>query len=291
MGAATRADRRADSRREVRAPQRLALPSPLWCAAVLEFVLAFVACALIGVVSALMGLGGGLFMVPLLGLLPEVTWQQAAGTSLACTLATSAAGSVALDKAALADLELVALLEVAAAIGALIAAAFLADLIPERALAAIFALIVSYAVYRMLRRKPAESGEGEESGSPEARNLGWGMLGCSVAGAASGLLGIGGGPIKVPLQTEVCGVPLRVALANSNLMVGITAGVGAAVYFGKGMILASLVAPCALGIGLGAYLGGLAAPKIPVAKLRLAFMVILSVLIGRMVWKALALGS
>ena len=59
------------------------------------------------------------------------------------------------------------------------------------------------------------------------RNLGRGVVGATGAGVTSALLGIGGGIIKVPLMHLAMGVPLRVATATSNLMIGITAAAGA----------------------------------------------------------------
>lgn len=251
---------------------------------------AFVACLFIGTASALMGLGGGLFLVPILDLIPGISWKEAAGTSLVCTLVTSAAGSVALDKGKLAKLDLVIVLELAAAVGALIGSAFLATVLPERVTAGVFAALVAYAAWRMIRRR-ADAKEEEPLADRPPERVGLGMVGAGIAGAASGLLGIGGGPIKVPVQTEICRLPLKVALANSNLMVGITAGVGATVYYAKGAVLAHYVAPCAIGIALGAYAGGLLVPKVPVARLRAAFVAVLLILLGRMLWKTSGFGA
>lgn len=294
-----------------------------------ELLLAFLACLGVGVVSAIMGLGGGLFLVPLLTLHPAIGLDAARGTSLICTLATSAAGSVALDKARLAKFDLVLGFECAAGVGALIGVWLLLPILPKPVVYGAFALLVTVAAIRMGRsalkppvdaaaKEPASAesvdpvasespkaseaptaseapaaSEAPTAGAPEAEmpapiRLGWGALGFMVSGIASGVLGIGGAPIKVPVQTEVCRIPLRIALANSNLMVGITAGVGAALYFGEGKIALSLVAPCALGISLGAYLGGLVAPKLPVERLRWAFTLILAVVAVRMLWATLS---
>ena len=287
----------------------------------LELLFAFLASLSVGVVAAIMGLGGGLFLVPLLTLVPAITLDAARGTSLICTLATSAAGSVALDRTRLAQFEAVLLLEFAAAGGAALGAGLLLPYLAPGLIYGGFALLVGLATYRMARggraseEAPASPAveaippavtppevippdalphEALPEGAPEApapgeegpQNLLWGSLGFVVAGIASGVLGIGGSPIKVPVQTEICKIPLRTALANSNVMVGITAGVGAAVYFGAGSLALALVAPCALGISLGAYLGGRIAPRLPVHRLRGAFTLILALVAGRMLWKA-----
>ena len=63
----------------------------------------------------------------------------------------------------------------------------------------------------------------------------------------SALLGIGGGLIKVPVMHVVMGVPLRVATATSNLMIGITASASAIIYLLRGGIDAYAAAPTAIG--------------------------------------------
>ena len=58
-----------------------------------------------------------------------------------------------------------------------------------------------------------------------------------AAGSVSSLLGIGGGMLKVPALNAWCGVPLRAAAATSAFMIGVTATVGAVIYYGRGEIV------------------------------------------------------
>ena len=83
-----------------------------------------------------------------------------------------------------------------------------------------------------------------------------------VAGALSGLLGIGGGPIKVPVMYIFMNVPLMVATATSNFMIGVTAAASAMVYYRRGDILVQVAAPLAVGVFLGSLLGARLAPRI-----------------------------
>ena len=252
----------------------------------LELLALFGGCVVIGGVSALLGLGGGLFLVPALTFALGLEIREAAGVSLVAALATSAAGSIALDKARLADLPIVSNLELAAALGGITGAVLAAALAPQ-VIAGAFAVVMTYTALRMVGR--TRQGAREEAGRdayPVRYPLG--LLGCFVAGSCSGMLGIGGGPIKVPVQSELMRVPLRVALANSNLMVGMTAGASAALYYANGFIDGALVAPSALGIAAGAYAGGRLAPRIDPQPLRYAFSGVLVLVAVRMVWKALA---
>jgi uncharacterized protein len=252
-----------------------------------ELTLLFFSSALIGGVSALLGLGGGLFLVPLLILAVGLDPQEAAPVALVCTIGTSAAGSVALDKARLATPSLVVILELGSAVGAVVGAKYLSRILPPGVVMVVFALVVSYAGWRMLNKARAMGADAKEESlefTPVRYPLG--IAGNTVAGMASGLLGIGGGPIKVPVQTDIMGVPLKVALANSNLMVGITAAIGASVYYADGLIRTTYVGPCALGVVLGAYLGGLIAPRLNPRPLSFAFSGILGLVALQLAWKA-----
>ena len=89
-----------------------------------------------------------------------------------------------------------------------------------------------------------------------------GLAASLVAGALSGLLGIGGGPIKVPVMMIFMNVPLMVATATSNFMIGVTAAASAIVYYRRGDILVQIAAPLAVGVFLGSLLGARLAPRV-----------------------------
>jgi uncharacterized membrane protein YfcA len=103
----------------------------------------------------------------------------------------------------------------------------------------------------------------------------WGIVGSLGAGLASALLGIGGGLIKVPTMHVIMGVPLRVATATSNLMIGITASASAIIYLIRGGIDAYAAAPTAIGVFIGASVGSRVAHRIDLRVLRGLFVVIL----------------
>jgi len=89
-----------------------------------------------------------------------------------------------------------------------------------------------------------------------------GLSASLVAGALSGLLGIGGGPIKVPVMFIFMNVPLMVATATSNFMIGVTAAASAIVYYRRGDIQVDIAAPLAVGVFLGSLLGARLAPRV-----------------------------
>ena len=91
----------------------------------------------------------------------------------------------------------------------------------------------------------------------------------------SALLGIGGGTIKVPLMHLAMGVPLRVATATSNMMIGITAAASAVIYIIHGGIDPYVAGPTGIGVFLGATAGSRLSHRIQLRYLRLMFVVVL----------------
>jgi uncharacterized membrane protein YfcA len=269
-----------------------------------------------GVFGSLLGLGGGVLIVPLLTLAFGLDLRSAVGVSLVCVIMTSsAAAGVYLEKH-VANLRLGMSLELFTAIGALIGGS-IAFLIDERLLSVLFAALLGYVAFSMLRGsapetdgddvpEPAEHSETQRgdpalSASPQAaflasvagpdyevRNLGTGIVGATGAGVASALLGIGGGTIKVPLMHLAMGVPLRVATATSNLMIGITAAASAVIYLLRGEIDPYVAGPTAIGVFLGASLGSRVAHRIGLRYLRWLFVAVLLYIAFQMLLRALS---
>ena len=117
--------------------------------------------------------------------------------------------------------------------------------------------------------------------------LGRGAIGSIGAGVVSALLGIGGGLIKVPVMHLVMGVPLRVATATSNLMIGITATASAIIYLLRGGIDPFVAGPTAIGVFLGATIGSRTAHRIDLRVLRILFVAVLSWTAFEMIRRAL----
>jgi Sulfite exporter TauE/SafE. len=81
--------------------------------------------------------------------------------------------------------------------------------------------------------------------------------------------------VKVPVMNLVMGVPLRVATATSNLMIGVTASAGALVYLYRGGINPLVTAPAALGVFAGASVASRLAHRVDPHVLRILFVVVL----------------
>ena len=114
------------------------------------------------------------------------------------------------------------------------------------------------------------SGEGYH-----VRNLGRGVVVATGAGVVSALLGIGGGIVKVPLMNLAMGVPLRVATATSNMMIGITAAASALIYAIHGGLDVYVAGPTAIGVFIGATAGSRFGHVVDLRYLRLLFVIVL----------------
>lgn len=249
-----------------------------------------------GVFGSLLGLGGGVLIVPLLTLGFGLDLRSAVGVSLVSVIMTSSAAAGVYLERHVANLSLGMRLELFTAIGALVGGS-IAFLIDERLLSVLFGGLLVYVALSMLRSSEVEPDGAQASGAPEAgssagevagpgyevRNLRLGVVGATGAGVVSALLGVGGGIVKVPLMHLAMGVPLRVSTATSNLMVGITAAASAVIYLIHGEVDPYVAGPTAIGVFLGASLGSRIAPRIDLRILRLLFVVVLLVTAVQMV--------
>lgn len=242
--------------------------------------------AVAGAVGALTGIGGGIIVTPVLTLLFGVAIHQAIGTSLCCVIATSSGAAASYVEHHLSDIRLGMTLELATTLGA-ISGALLAGIMSREALAVLFAALLSYAGITMVRRglKPGQA-ELTEVEPYRVRRLPLGMFGSGLAGMVSGLLGVGGGPIKVPLMYLVMGVPFKVATATSNFMIGVTAAASAFIYYSRGDIRPWITAPTAVGVFVGAGLGTHLMRRAPSRWLVLFFSLIMFYFASLMAWRA-----
>ncbi len=273
----------------------------------LYFLVLFAIAIVAGTFGALLGLGGGVFIVPLLTILFQLDIRYAVGASIVSVIATSSGSAARYVRDRMTNLRLGMFLEVATTIGA-VAGAFVAAYLPVLVLFLVFGFVLLYAAVSMLRPLP----EGRVEATPrrhllpvagsyydpaagrtiayDVRALPLGFALSSVAGGVSGLLGVGGGVLKVPVMDLVMGVPIKAAAATSSFMVGVTAAASAAVYFARGDIDPFIAAPVALGVLVGTRGGTALARRLPGGTVRRIFAVVLLLLSAQMLVKG-ALGG
>ncbi|HLJ90800.1 MAG TPA: sulfite exporter TauE/SafE family protein [Candidatus Angelobacter sp.] len=231
--------------------------------------------------GALAGIGGGVIITPLLAIYFGLPVQQAVGISLLAVIATSTATSALYVERHVTDIRLGMTLELATTSGATIAA-LLAHRVDRKTLALLLAVFLLTSAASMVRKAWSARKQELETEIPDytPQNYPLGMGAALLAGGLSGLLGIGSGPIKVPVMFLFMKVPLRVATATSNFMIGVTAATSAYIYWGRGDVQIALAAPLVAGVFAGSLVGARIAPKIRV------FYVLLLV-IGITAWLAI----
>lgn len=211
---------------------------------------------LAGGFGALAGVGGGIIITPLLAIYLGLPMHQAIGVSLVCVIATSTATSSLYVERHITDIRLGMTLELATTFGALVAA-LVAQHINRRTLALLFACFLLYSCLSMARKAWSKRTREKEEILPDYKpqNYPLGLGAALIAGGFSGLLGIGGGPVKVPVMYLFMKVPLRVATATSNFMIGVTAATSAYVYWGRGDVSIPVAAPLVAGVFAGSLAG------------------------------------
>lgn len=251
----------------------------------------FIAIALVavgaGLFGSMLGVGGGVIIVPVLTLGFGVPIKQAIATSMICVISTSAVAQLAFMRRGMTNTRLGFTLEIASAAGAVVGG-ITAVLVDARVLQIAFAVVLAYVVWQMSRRRgdvrPVRTGVMESSYLDPlrrvevtygVRRVKLGFLLSIGAGNVAGLLGVGGGVFKVPIMNLAMGAPLRAAIATSNLMIDVTAATGAVLFYSYGLVDPAYAVPAVLGVLLGARFGPFFALRLPEYLLSLIFRVVL----------------
>jgi uncharacterized membrane protein YfcA len=272
--------------------------------------LTFIAAALglsvlAGLLGSLLGLGGGIIVIPALTQLLGIDIKYAIGASIVSVIATSSGAAAAYVRNNIANLRVAMFLELGTASGAL-CGAFIAGFVSGRWLYLMFAVLVALASVAMWMKGEGHAAAPKPDRIADALRLhavahddplapppyrvsrsGLGFVVSIFAGILSGLLGIGGGIIKVPAMTLAMGMPLKASTATSNLMIGVTAAASAGVYFARGEIDPFVTGPVTIGVLIGSALGAISARHIDAKYLRIAFTAVLVIVAVQMVRKGL----
>ena len=270
-----------------------------------QFILtAFIVALSSGFLGALLGLGGGVVMVPLLVFILDVPIHLAAGASIVAVVATSSVSASVYVRDEITNMRLGMFLEMATTLGAVTGASLMVG-IGESVLRIIFALSLLYAAVIMwyqMRNTGRSWVPRENDWVANKLNLGSNYYDSArdetidygvsrslptfiisyVAGVISGLLGIGGGGVKVPAMNVISSVPMKAAVATSNFMIGVTASASALVYIRNGFCDGFITAPVVLGTLIGSYIGAKIALRVRGVVLKRVFIIILLILGVRM---------
>lgn len=228
-----------------------------------------------GAFGAMLGLGGGIILVPALSLLMEVPLKLAVGASLVAVTATSCASVPTYLRAGLVDWRLGVRLLIPTVVGAIVGG-LLIRYVLEKTIAGLYILLVLYVLLQMIwstrtprpRTQPTDDCQSEWN--PRLRGIAAGLS--FLGGIISAMLGVGGGLIQVPLLHTLLKAPLRCAIGTSTFLIGATASTSALLYLVQGKLQPDVVVPAVLGILLGAQIGARMAQRVPTRILRLLFM-------------------
>tara|TARA_B000000460_G_scaffold245223_1_gene216578 strand:+ start:62 stop:898 length:837 start_codon:yes stop_codon:yes gene_type:complete len=225
-----------------------------------------------GLIGSLLGLGGGFIIVPGLNLLFDIPIHLAIATSFLGVLVTSNSSSLIYIKNRMTNIRLASILESGAIVGTIIGATISLS-INKDLLSIIFSIALFYTAYNMNKKKNQVehynnksisrnelNGEYFETSQNKIikysiKNIKKGISFSFFGGIFSGLLGIGGGAIFVPIMNKIMRVPLKVSIATSSFIIGITSFIGALVFLKEGFFDPVLAAPTIIGMFIGAQIG------------------------------------
>ncbi|WP_413287519.1 sulfite exporter TauE/SafE family protein [Bdellovibrio sp. HCB337] len=269
-----------------------------------EFILLFCSVAA-GFLGSLLGLGGGIIIVPTLTLLFHVNIRYAIAASLISIVATSSGAAASYLKDNLTNLRVAVLLEIGTVTGA-ITGFLLARKIQSQALFLLFGVFLFFSSLMMLRKRgenlsaknhpwseklklassyPNEKGEHLFY---KVENVPFGLAAMYVAGVLSALLGIGSGIFKVLAMDNAMKLPMKVSSATSNFMIGVTAAASAGAFLLRGDVRPEIAAPVSVGIIIGSWLGARFMMKIPSSVIRKIFVAILTIVSIQMILRGLS---
>jgi uncharacterized protein len=257
-----------------------------------------------GLLGSLVGVGGGIIVVPLLSLFLGVDIHHAIAASIISVIATSSGAASSYVRSHVSNLRLAMFMEVSTTVGAL-SGAFLAVVISSRWLFVLFGAVLIYTAVSMYKRNGRSTARFPDDPladrlklhgafyDPSIKSeviyrvsrtkLGFGVG--YIAGIVSGLLGVGGGVIKVPVMNLAMGMPIKACTATSNFMIGVTAAASATVYFARGEVQPFIAAPVAVGVLLGAKSGAKVMGHLKNDVIRLIFVIVLVVTSVQMLLK------
>jgi len=259
---------------------------------------------LVGLLGSLTGLGGASILTPILVFL-GIPIQEAIACGMVAIIATSSGSAASFVRHRITNIRLAMYLEMFTIIGAIVGATITVIIAPVF-LYFLFAGFLATSFIgvrnclnenytppksqdRLSRWLRLEGSYFDKSKNHEvqykATNSLLGGAGMFIAGIAAGMLGIGAGAFKVIVHEKVLKVPPKISTATSSFVIGMTALAGVSVYLFSGLLNLTLMAPMAVGVTVGAVVGGRVLHRIRDRYLRVLFLAIVIMLIIQMLYK------
>jgi hypothetical protein len=261
-----------------------------------------------GLLGSLVGLGGGIVIVPVLTLLFHIDIRLAIGASILSVIATSSGAAVAYVREKLTNLRAGIFLEIGTTLGA-VTGAYLTTLVSGNFLFILFGIVLLYSAFAMIHKRREKEILTHSSDRIANRlklhssyydknlrkqityklsgtKIGLGLM--YLAGVISALLGVGSGTLKVPALDIAMHMPIKASAATSDFMIGVTAAASAGAYFSRGQINPFIAAPVIIGVLIGAIIGSRLLGKINPKTIKLMFVIVLVVVSVEMIQRGLS---
>jgi uncharacterized membrane protein YfcA len=258
---------------------------------------------LAGFLGSILGLGGGTIVVPFLTLVLGIDIRYAIAASLISIVATSSGAAASFLRDHLTNLRVAVFLEIGTVTGAM-TGFLITSSIKSQWLYLIFGVFLLFSAIMMLFKKKDSITDIDHPWSKKLNLAGVfrhengqmieykvdhvpvGLITMYFAGIMSALLGIGSGIFKVLAMDNAMKMPLKVSSATSNFMIGVTAAGSAGAFLLQGDIRPDIACPVAVGIIIGAFVGGKTMPKMKASTIRKIFVVAMAFVAFEMLKKA-----
>ena len=260
-----------------------------------------------GLTGSMIGIGGGIIIVPMLTLALKIPIHLAIGTSIISVMVTSLSASIRFFRKEIINIPLGLTMEIPTTIGGIVGS-LTVSILRYNILFIVFGVfslaigIFTFIKNRFLQKEPEISNLCGNL-NKEQENIKNSFLdskyfdqSCNrvikyrvkriipgsflsvFAGLFSGLLGIGGGVVKVPVMNLFMDVPIKVATSTSTYMIGITAVVSSIIYFYNGFINPFITIPVIIGVLAGGLTGSFTALKMKGRSIALIILIVFTII-------------
>ena len=254
---------------------------------ILIFAFFYVAMFIIASVFSALGVGGGV-LYTLVQLFFGIEFHTAASTSLFLIMVTSLSATLVFHRAATIDWPLAIVLETSTTIGAFLGGLFSGHF-SGKFLIYLFSGVIAVAAFFMVKRFEIPNRCGDKPGGffrwhrgignqRYCVNLALALPIAFIAGVISGMIGVSGGILKVPMLVLLFGVPMNIAVGSSAFMVGLTASGGFLGHLAAGHCdwrVALILMP---GIFIGAQIGARTSVRVDKTRMKHFFGYVLAAL-------------
>lgn len=263
----------------------------------------------VGILGAILGIGGGIIMVPVLTFFFNIPIHNAIAISLVVITANSMSTSAVYLKTGTANLNLGIALSTASVIGALIGSK-IAVLLPQSKvmfILGIIQLIMAYLTYLKMKKGSKEHIENIENRSffygefvdlatkkvvkYNPVKIGYNFLFSCFSGVFSGLSGAGGGAMIIPGMNLISNIPIKAATATSSFIIGFTAAAGSIVYMQAGYVDVKVACSIILGIFAGTMISMRYFSKITDKKVSYLLIILLLIVAFQMMYEGIMIND